>query len=197
MRTRVHYILARATPRMPPELKQKLTLTVDGDTVEAAKKLGLNISELTERILKGYTFDPERLERGATRSQYEELLTSMDPLIQKFHCEVVVGTFWDGAIQESVPVSYGVDGLLCEDPTRSDDDDTVYNVSVKAASVSFLRPNQILKNFFTAIEAEKSRRREEVESLVLAKKFVEALTEQESRRTKAGQVTTGRGGQRK
>lgn len=193
---RVLYISPRVAPRMPPESKQKLTLTVDGETVEAAKKLGLNISEVTERVLKGYTLDPERLEHGATQAQFEELLKSMDPLIQKFHCEVVVGTSWDDTIQDTLPVAYGVDGLLVEDPSQSDDENT-YNVSIKAGAVSFLAPSKILKNFFTVIEAQKTRRREEVESFVLAKKFIEALTEQETRRSRADQITHSARGKKK
>ena len=35
--------------------KQKLTLSVDKTTVSKAKEMGLNLSDITEQILIGYT----------------------------------------------------------------------------------------------------------------------------------------------
>jgi cytidylate kinase len=63
--------------------------------------------------------------------------------------------------------------------------------------VTFLPPTAILKNFFTAIESVRTRRREEVESIVLAKKLVEALNEQERNRSTRDQTVTSRKGGKK
>jgi hypothetical protein len=173
---------------MAPETKQKLTLTVDAETVDAAHKLGLNISEVTERVLRGYTFDPKGLERGATAEQYQELLRTMDPLLEKFGCRIIVGSRWGGYSDED-PVYYSNDGLHVEEPT-GDDEDSYTAAGISIDEVKFLKPNQILRNFFAAIESVKTRRREEVESLILAKKFIEALTEQELKRATAGQSSS-------
>jgi len=36
--------------------KEKLTLSVDGEVVQKAKGLGLNLSEITEVALRGFSF---------------------------------------------------------------------------------------------------------------------------------------------
>ena len=51
--------------------KQKLTLSVDKEAVEKAKKLGINISEITERVLMGYT-SAEKPE-GSLHEAYNQL----------------------------------------------------------------------------------------------------------------------------
>lgn len=174
---------------MAPETKQKLTLTVDADTVEAAKKLGLNISEVTERVLRGYTFDPKGLESGATGEEYREMLSAMDPLLEKFGCRTIVGSTWNESYNDDESVYYSIDGLHVWEPA-GDEEDSLTPASISISGVRFLKPNQILRNFFAAIETEKTRRREEVESLVLAKKFIEALTEQELKRATTGQSSS-------
>jgi len=45
--------------------KEKLTLSVDKETVEKAKKLGINISEITEKVLRGFTFSAKEAEASA------------------------------------------------------------------------------------------------------------------------------------
>jgi hypothetical protein len=183
------------------ETKQKLTLTVDAETVEAAKKLGLNISEVTERVLKGYTFDPDRAEEGVSRKQYRELIGAMDPLLTKYRSQVLVG--WistDSPSDDGEAVFYSGDGQLYSEEDIGPDaagNSQVVQQAVSTDSVDFLRPAQILKNFFAAIESAKNRRREEVEGLLLAKRLVEALSEQEARHAIAGQTGTKKGGHRK
>lgn len=185
-----------------PEGKQKLTLTVDAETVEAAHKLGLNISEITERVLRGFTLEPDGLEKGATKEQYKDLLSTMDPLLQKYRCEVVVGDcslYGDPQQGESVYYSGGGRLYAWEDTGVEDDDGSAQldMHPLELADVLFLRPPQILKNFFTAIESVRARRREEIESIVLAKRLVEALNEQERNRSIRGQTAKSRKGDRK
>jgi hypothetical protein len=172
------------------ETKQKLTLTVDADTVEAAKKLGLNISEVTESVLRGYTYDPDRAEEGATRTQYQELLATMDPLLEKYGASVIVGDcqLYDyGEDNDGDPVFYSGHGhLYAEEEVGSSDSESQITVrSIKAEEVRFDRPSTILKRFLFAIEQAKSARLEEVEGLLLAKRLIEALNEQERMRTAA------------
>lgn len=175
---------------MPPEPKQKLTLTVDPEVVDAAKKAGLNISEVTERLLRGYTFDPDEAEKGATLAQYDELLTMMDPLLKKFGCRVAVGEYYPSDPEFGSWTVYR-DANLGYYWEEDVNENQSLPQKIDPKHFDFLRPTQILKNFFAAIEGVKSRRREEVEGLLLAKKLVEALVEQEVRREKETQETTG------
>src|SRR5271157_1689006 len=87
--------------------KKNLMLTVDQDVIEAAKKLKLNISDITEKVLKGFAFAPDQLERETVYAKYEELLKVMEPLLQQYDVSVPVGewiedpeTFgWDNKFQ--------------------------------------------------------------------------------------------------
>ena len=164
--------------------KRNLTLTVDAETVEAAHKLGLNISELTEQLLRGYTFDPQGLERGATRDQYVKLLRTMDPLLTKYKCDVAVGECYiDSSGQDVDPVYYSGDGKfhrLMDLDEYPSGDTVVVKESVDPERFDFLRPERILKNFLQAIEKAKTLRQEEVEGLVMAMKIIEVLSDKES-----------------
>jgi hypothetical protein len=171
-----------------PEGKQKLTLTVDGELVEAAHKLDLNISELTEQVLRGYTFDPAGLEAGASRDQYKDLLASMDALLAKYRCTIIVGETVDPNAGDSMtPVFYSGRGQFYT-ITEIDEEGggtSEFDESVNLKEVRFLGPNKILKNFFESIERAKTQRKEEVEGLAVAKRIVEVLTERESLASRA------------
>lgn|GEM_PF-2176479 len=167
-----------------PDKKRNLTLTVDAETVEAAHKLGLNISELTEQLLRGYTFDSEGLERGATRDQYVNLLRTMDPLLAKYKCDVMVGECsLDPTDNEADWVYYSGNGKfhreteLDEYPSGSQ---VIVKEPVNPQGFVFLRPDRILKNFLQAVEKAKTQRQEEVEGLVMAMKIIEVLSDRES-----------------
>jgi hypothetical protein len=184
-----------------PEGKRKLTLTVDSETVDAAKKLGLNISEVTEDLLRLHTFDPSLLEGGVGREEYTKLLATMDPLLRKYGCSVQVGSLepTDPDVQEDdgPPVFYHGSGSASTDETLFDDDNAVdifETLGRQSEYVIFLRPEQILKNFLKATRKAKDSRAEEADTLVFAMKMIEALTEAESKRAARSVPGTVEGG---
>jgi len=77
--------------------KQKLTLSVDADVVEKAKNLGWNISDITEKVLRGFAFEPKATEKEALYKKYEELFDVMRSLLQKYDTwvEIAVSTITD------------------------------------------------------------------------------------------------------
>lgn len=180
---------------MTEPTKRKLTLTIDGETIDLAHSLNLNISELTERFLRGYTLDPEGSEKTATRDQYFDLLRTMDPLLEKYGTRVrvgfhVTGIDSTGETSEDEVLYCGRGEFIAYDESTSEENNVGVEYRLKQSDVNdveFLRPQQILKNFFAAIESIKARRREEVEGLALAKKLIEMLSEQELRRVTEGQ----------
>ena len=76
-----------------PGGKQKPTLTVDAATVERAKVLGINISDLTEQVLKGYAFDMNDPDPASLRQSQLALLKTMDPLLSRYSASVPVGDY--------------------------------------------------------------------------------------------------------
>jgi len=74
--------------------KQKLTLSVDPDVVKKARRLGINISEITEGILRGFSFSPSSIETAALYEKYQQLFQTMLPLMKKYEINVKVGEFF-------------------------------------------------------------------------------------------------------
>jgi len=72
-------------------VKEKLTLSVDKDVIEKAKKIGINISDITEKVLRGYT-SAERPE-GSLYDGYKQLFDSITPLLKEFGVDMkIAGT---------------------------------------------------------------------------------------------------------
>lgn len=71
--------------------KQKLTLTVDKDVIEKAKKMNINISGLTEDILRVLTYKPKKVETEETLEKYKELLNFMLKVMNVTKFNVIVG----------------------------------------------------------------------------------------------------------
>jgi len=71
--------------------KQKLTLSVDKTAVTKAKEMGLNLSEITEQILIGYTYENEKLDDEILKQQYLELFKSMLPIMKKHNYRLKIG----------------------------------------------------------------------------------------------------------
>lgn len=165
-----------------PEGKQKLTLSVDSAVVDRAKELGVNISEMTEQVLRGYAFDPKDLDSKGVRAKYLALLLTMDPLVTKYRTHVKVGELLtvddnvDNALEG--PIEYYGNGMFSTD--WMDDLVPLEKLETNEYFVSFLKPSEILKNFVNAIEQAKLQKKEEVGSLVLASRIIQALTEAET-----------------
>src|SRR2546428_13045688 len=73
--------------------KAKLTLNVDEEVVQRAKDLNINISEMTEMALRGYTTTKGKSESdaGDIRSAYDFLFRSMMPTMMRFDATIEVG----------------------------------------------------------------------------------------------------------
>jgi len=71
--------------------KQKLTLSVDKTAVSKAKEMGLNLSDLTEQILIGYTYEKEELTDDVLKQKYLELFKAMHPIMKKHNYRLKIG----------------------------------------------------------------------------------------------------------
>jgi len=75
--------------------KEKLTLSVDKEVVEKAKKLGINISDLTEKVLAKATItkDREVVSMDDIYQFYWKTLKLILPWLRKFHATVLIGFY--------------------------------------------------------------------------------------------------------
>ena len=155
--------------------KRKLTLTVDAGTVEKAKRLGLNISEVTENVLRNFTFDPKEETRSALRERYQTLFQTMLPMIKEYETSVRVATVYD----KPTPRAPGGDPHevhLQDDGTFWIGDAEVLVTFDDLQDAHFWDPDEILKGFIDSLEKAKEKRRERIEDLELVRRIVEAIS---------------------
>jgi hypothetical protein len=183
------------------EGKQKLTLSVDAETVERAKSLGINISDLTEQVLKSFTFKPEDAQSEAIERQRKELFDSMSPLISRYKLRVPVGVY-----MQFDPNPYEDDYSECgtvmmvgkdefERPFRPDDWEggprvgTIAQIVDDGDYISYYPTETLLKNFMKAVEDEKTKQKQQVASLAVARKIIEAITQVDDTEVKQGDAS--------
>ncbi|HYM40668.1 MAG TPA: type II toxin-antitoxin system CcdA family antitoxin [Thermoplasmata archaeon] len=171
-----------------PVRKSKLTLTVDAGTVEKAKHLGINISELTEKVLRGWVFDPHDESRVALMDHYQAMFDTMTPLLKEYDVPVHVANYYityedtlgpskphlETATEEIFLQPGGhfwfPDGEVLLPFEKLREDTEIY----------FLNPEQILQNFIEALEKGKAKRHERLESLEVARRLIEAIAKIEA-----------------
>jgi hypothetical protein len=163
--------------------KEKLTLSVDKEVVEKAKILGMNISEITERVLKGYT-SAERPE-GSLHDAYKDLFDSIQPLLKEFDCSVKVAESWieaevaEGEVErvaqedESYLTANG--SFLIKSYVAPEN----YYISdiKKIPPEEFLSPEKILSNLVTELAKSQEKRKEKMDGILMAKRIIEAMSE--------------------
>jgi len=156
--------------------KKKLTLSVDEVVVEKAKSLGINLSEVTEAVLRGFAFAPRETEKDALYQKYQELCDSMLPLIKEYDTSVTIAEealfASEGDFIQNDNISLSSDGTFWSETFESS-----FRDIKKIKSTAFLEPKEILSNFITAIAGAKETRQEQLEGLEMAKRIIAAITE--------------------
>ncbi|MFZ3385258.1 MAG: type II toxin-antitoxin system CcdA family antitoxin [Candidatus Methanoperedens sp.] len=148
--------------------KQKLTLSVDKELVEKAKKLGVNISEITETVLRhvSETEMKEVVTQDEVNSGYKKLFDAMLPSLKKFGTSVTIGNMIDS--DHSLDVELLTNGefwLSAIEETTSFE------------SISFHSPKVILSKFIESLIRASEINKEQLKELEIFRRIVEALTE--------------------
>ena len=179
-----------------PERKSKLTLTVDAGTVEKAKRLGINISDLTEKVLRGFVFDPKDESKPALMDNYKAMFDAMIPLLKEYDTSVCVAASYaaDDKYQWQETVHLQPEGGFWAEP-----EEVTLTFDQLTKNTVFLDPNEILQNFIGSLEKGKAKRRERLESLAVARRLIEAIVkiESESGRAKGPRTSQTRSPKRR
>ncbi len=181
-------------PDAMAERKSKLTLTVDTATVEKAKHLGINISELTEKVLRGWVFDAHDESREAVMDHYKAMFDTMTTLLKEYAVPVHVANAhvtWEDRLSKPPRMETSTEEIYLQP------DGQFWFVDVEVlvpfdkirndANITYLPPSEILQNFISALEEGKAKRRERLEDLEVARRLIEAIakidTEPRARRS--------------
>lgn len=76
--------------------KKKLTLSVDAEVIEKAKKLGLNLSVITENALKITAFGIESddlVTKEKLIYAYRTVFQAMSPILKKWDTQITIGQY--------------------------------------------------------------------------------------------------------
>jgi hypothetical protein len=156
--------------------KQKLTLSVNKDVIEKAKEMGINISEITENILKGFTFQIQGLTGEELYDKYQELFNVMIPLMKRFGFSVVIANYsdfdeWGKTIdQDTISLLYS--GEYWSDNSESDFKDIKY-----IQLHWFKEPTAILSYFIENLVKGMESQKERLKEIEMAKRIVEVLSQ--------------------
>lgn len=154
--------------------KQKLTLSVEREIVEKAKKLGINISELTETFLRHVS--EAEIKGVGTKDEinvaYKKIFNAMLPALKKFDASVVVGheTYFDK--DQRYPEFIDVELLTSGDLWLRDCEQTTTIENITMAD-----PKQILSSFIESLVKASERNKEDLKQLEIFRRVIEALTE--------------------
>jgi hypothetical protein len=156
--------------------KEKLTLTVDSQVVEKAKHLGLNISDLSELALRGFTFEDKGADAGALYEAYRDLFEAMRPLLKQYDTSVRIASSVEGVYETGEPVEIDHILLLSNGTFWSELHDEGFNEITKIPTEAFASPKEVLSNFIGSLDAAATRRKEKMKELEWVKRLVSAIT---------------------
>lgn len=164
--------------------KSKLTLSVEKDVIEKAKKLGLNLSETVENVLEKFTFRPDTTDKESVYSGYKSMFELMLPLLKEYETKVLVAE-WLESTDDTFENVYENAVTLLEGGTLYEVNferplENIHEIPI----FGFLKPVGILYNFINALSDAKERRQEKLEEIELAKRLLSAILNSTDKITK-------------
>jgi len=185
--------------------KKKLTLSVDSEIVEKAKEQDINISEITEKVLRAFTSSSKIADKEKLYKNYQDLFNLMLPLLQKFKVTTIIARdvsydwpeqigedesgnpiYADPEPTESLDISLQPDGKL--------DKDYFGEVKINDINIKdFLRPQDMIEEFLDSILKGVEYRKKQSKEIEMAKTIIDAITKGTISKSKS----KGKGGKRK
>lgn len=161
-------------------VKEKLTLSVDREVVKKAKSLGINISHITEKVLKGYT--SAESPNGGLHDAYQQLCDSILPLLKEFGCSVKIAEGIDvGIAEDNEGNEYEIERpfvifLESDGSFYIDEFDDRFEDIKKIDAQDFFEPKRILSNLVDALARSEEARKEKMREILMAKRIVDAMS---------------------
>jgi post-segregation antitoxin (ccd killing protein) len=157
--------------------KQKLTLGLSRDVIERSKAAGINISSITEQLLKAITYEPSD---GNTYDDvaraYAALFTTMSGILRKYRTFVEVSRFYSPDTNSEHIIILDQYNKLQEighEYSRSD-------VTVEEGVRYFHEPSRILGNLLLVLIREAEHNKKRITELKFALRFVKLLSEEDN-----------------
>jgi hypothetical protein len=173
--------------------KHKLTLSLNKEVVERAKAAGINISEITEKLLTAVTLTPSGNSFEDVAEAYGGFLQSIKGILGKYHTEVLVEKVeYPAEVKADNPDWKDFDIILDKHGLwKKSYDDEKEEVNYEliddiGIAINFLGdPVKLLENVINSLIEAALRNKEQIAKLQFALKLVKALSEEEKGDNKA------------
>ena len=145
-------------------------MSIDPDVVKKARGIGINISEITEGILRGFSFTPSRIETDALYEKYEQLFQTMLPLLKQYGTNIKVGEFYAGEFNDTAEIWLRANGGFWL-PEFDEGFKEINRMDI----TDFYQPKIILTNFIERISQSAENRKQQLTELEMARRIIEAI----------------------
>jgi hypothetical protein len=167
--------------------KSKLTLSLNKDVIQRAKAAGINISEITEKLLTTITLKPYGNTYEDVTKAYGGFIQSIRGILGKYHTEVIVHRVkYPAEIRTDLPdwkdfdVVLDQNGLwkrLYDDEKEEVEYEPIDDIGI---AINFLGdPVKLLENIIDTLVKAALRNKEQITQLQFALKLVKTLAEEE------------------
>lgn len=161
------------------ENKQKLTLSIDKEVIKSAKQEGINISQITEQILKAITFSADENTTDDVISAYKNFFDVIQPFLKKYRANIQVGNDYDLQHGIDFPIRLGGSYLVKDYP-----DDSTGNVTVESEIDSLYSPKEIIERLIPALIKGAKNNREKLKEFEMALRFLRAMSNEDDENEK-------------
>ena len=159
------------------EGKQKLTLSISKDVINNAKKEGINISAITEQVLKAITFSSGKNTRDDLIEAYENFFEAVKPWLKKFGTSINVGAEYEPNAGGSMPIILNRNGLSIEDF-----DGALHSTYEDSVVDSLDGPKIILEKLIPALIKAAKNNREKMKEFEISLRFLRALSDEKEKK---------------
>jgi hypothetical protein len=165
-------------PAQSKEQKQKLTLTVNRDVIEKAKAEGINISAITEQLLRAVTYQSND---GNTiddvHKAYSAVFSEVQIILKQYTTSIIVGHGYESDEEGELEAEYDVilsPGRLL----KLYDNGEGKTVSVSEILGILYEPNKIINNLIQEITQAAKRNKQKINELTFALRFFKLFNEE-------------------
>jgi len=167
--------------------KKKLTLTVDSEIVKKARDdPDINISEITEKVLRAFTSSSETSDKEELYKNYQELFNLMSRLLRKFRVRTRIGeeeVEKEPEDEDDLEPLYNDEGeaedifhfYLEPDGSLSHDLGDIKDIK-KIPIEAFYRPQKIIDGFLSSVLEGVEYRKKQSKEIEMAKTIIDAIT---------------------
>jgi hypothetical protein len=162
--------------------KSKLTLSLSKDVIQRAKAAGINISEITEKVLTTFTLKPYGNTYEDVIKAYGGFLQSIRGILGKYHTKVIVqevkaedstnGKAWDVILDET-----GLWQRSYDDEKEEVNYEPIDDIEITINALG--DPVKLLENIINSLIEAAVRNKDQITRLDFALKLVKALSEEE------------------